>query len=292
MRKRTMGLFVLLLTLIVTACTPATSPPAETESEATSTIAPTDVPTEMPTEAPTTTPVPPTETPVPPTATPEPPTATPEGNTLTTEAEGTCAHPYFPVRSDRAWTYQLLANGNPEGSYTLTFEEISADAFTAKQTFDGDLQTEFRWLCGEDGLMTSVFANVSFAQLSDFEYETREFEGVVLLPEDEWEIGASWNTRYLVNATATVEGMTIDSQMDINLDHTLAAFEEVTVPAGTYESARIDTTGTFEMTNPVAMEIRFPYSSWYVKGVGMVQVYGENEYGTSRVQLASLTATE
>ena len=216
----------------------------------------------------------------------------PESAGLTTEASGTCAHPYFPARSDTAWTYDLYANGNPAGSYTLTFEDITDEGFTAKQSFDGELETEVRWLCGDDGLMTSVFANVSFAQLTNFEYETLEREGVVMLPEEAWQVGASWSTRYLVNATATIEGMTIDSQMDINLDHTLAAFEEVTVPAGTYEAARVDTTGSFRLTNPVEMEIDFPYSIWYVEGVGMVQVYGETESGSSRVELVSLTPLE
>jgi hypothetical protein len=289
MNKQPIRWLVLILTLLLTACAPMTSTPMEREETAAS---PTPAPTEAPTEAPTGTPVPPTETPVPPTNTPVPPTATPESTGLTTEASGTCAHPYFPVRSDTAWTYDLYANGNPAGSYTLTFEEITSEGFTAKQSFDGELETEVRWLCSDDGLMTSVFANVSFAQLTNFEYETLEREGVVMLPEEAWEVGASWSTRYLVNATATIEGMTIDSQMDINLDHTLAAFEEVTVPAGTYEAARVDTTGSFRLTNPVEMEIDFPYSIWYVEGVGMVQVYGETESGSSRVELVSLTPLE
>lgn len=285
MRKQRVGLLILSLTILLASCATPAATPIETESDEPATTAPTELPpTETPTEAPTDTPIPPTETSM-------PATDTPERTGLTTEASGSCAHPYFPVRSDRVWTYNLYANGSPEGSYTLTFEDITAEAFTAKQTFD-ELETEVRWLCGSDGLMTRVFANVSFAQLTNFEYETIEYDGVIMLPEDEWEIGATWSTHYLVNATATVEGMTIDSEMDINLEHTLAAFEEVTVPAGTYEAARIDTTGSFNLTSPVAMEINFPYSIWYAEGVGMLQVSGENEFGSSRVELASLAPIE
>jgi hypothetical protein len=294
MRKRPIALVILSLIFVVAACTPATSTPTapEAASEAAPTTAATTAPTEAPTDAPTATPVPPTETPVPPTPTPVPPTATPESAGLTTEAGGTCAHPYFPIRSDRAWTYDLFVDGSQTGSYTLTYEDITAEAFTAIQTFEEDLQTEVRWLCDDDGLMSSIFANVSFAQISNFEYETLDYEGVILLPEEEWETGAAWSTRYVVNATATIEGMTIDTQMDIVLDHTLAAFEEVTVPAGTFDAARVDSTGTFKMTSPVAMEINFPYTIWYAEGIGMVRVYGENEFGTSRVALASLTTSE
>jgi hypothetical protein len=144
----------------------------------------------------------------------------------------------------------------------------------------------------DDGLMSSIFANVSFAQISNFEYETLDYEGVIMLPEEEWETGATWSTRYVVKATATIEGMTLDTQMDIVLDHNLAAFEEITVPAGTFDAARVDSTGTFKLTDPVAMEINFPYSIWYAEGIGMVRVYGENEFGTSRVELASLTTSE
>lgn len=202
------------------------------------------------------------------------------------DVSSTCYHPYFPITEGAFWTYQE-ANGE---DYTLNVDQTSNNTFTLTQTFeDSDLTLEMDWYCSENGLLNGTFAQVDlFDQMAgtddpEITFETLEWEGSTLPPVDLLAIGYQWVANYEMSGDMTIEGVTTTTQINVKIDNTISAVEEVTVPAGTFSDAyRVDSVGMIEMVimmGEVATPltgIEFNYSTWYVEGIGMVK--SSNDY--------------
>lgn len=256
---------------------------------------PTPTPTPVPPTA-TATPIPPTATAtrVPPTATSaapptEVPTSTPVPDQVVTQATGACAHPYYPVRSDTTWNYQTQTGGAEPSEYAVTFNDIGANAFTSRQTFPGS-STEAVWLCGDEGLLPTEVASFMFFQMPGFEFETVDSSGALLPAPEAWEVGATWETKYTVEATTKVLGLSIKSLADISINNEIADTESVVVPADSYDNVtRIDSTGTALINAPgTQMEAPFSFSHWYVEGVGLVKISAVVQGTSFEMELVSV----
>ncbi len=246
--------FLLISTLA--ACGPAESVPAPAEGGAPAAEAPADTPV---------------------------PTEEPKSAGVVSEASGACDNPFYPLRSDTVWTYQIVQPGeDPQGSFTLQYSNISADTFDAQMSLrdaetDEIFQATSTWYCSGEGLLASDFATMNFASNIGVKVETLDYSGISLLPADQWEVGASWDTSYQVNVSFSVEGMDINSGSDVTLTNTISAVEEISVTAGTYpEAYRVDTSGSMNLNMEGDMDFSmgdFPveYTTWYVRDVGMVK---------------------
>ncbi|MGM0399732.1 MAG: hypothetical protein ACQEQT_00360 [Chloroflexota bacterium] len=245
----------------------------------------------------TDTPIPPTETPPPPTDTPVPPTATPEATAtsspssegIASETSGPCHNPFYPIRTDTTWTYRMRGEGAPTDEHSITFTDVSEDTFTTEMIFS-DTTVEVRWVCSEEGLVSTEFTNFDLPQMSDFQLETIDFEGTSLPPAGEWEVDTTWDSSYTVKGDIQAQDMTVEATMDVNLQNRIAAVEEVTVPAGTYPQAyRVDSTGKTTMeTSGMGTEFDINYSNWYVENVGLVKTSSESEDGTYVTELVAI----
>lgn len=259
-------LTAVLVLALLSACSPAESPPADPGSSS-EVAAPAD-----------------------------PPTATPESSAagVVSEASGACNNPFYPIRGDTAWTYQIVQpeSKNTQGSFTLSYENLTGESFETLMTLrdpesDQIFQARGTWYCSEEGIVSSEFNTFSFVTLGDVSVETLDYDGFSLLPEDQWELNATWPSDYQVNASFTVEETSVTSSMSISLVSTITAIEEVTVSAGSYpEAYRVDTVGVMDLDleGVDAVQSSFPieYSTWYVRNVGMVkqQTTGEAADGT------------
>ena len=276
--------------------TPAASAP--TAMSATDTSVPA---TETPVP-PTDTPVPPTETPPPPTDTPVPPTATPEpmstpissSGEITSKASGASYTPFYPIRADTTWTYRSQGEGATTDEYSITFTDVSGDAFTAKMILS-DTTVDIRWVCTEDGLVSTEFTNLDLPQISEFQFDTVDFQGMTLPPTEEWQEGTTWDTSYTIEAKIEAQGATVEMTFDLTLQNRIAAVEEVTVPAGTYPQAyRVDSTGNMAMDasgmglQGMDMDFNLNYSNWYVKNLGLIKSSTESEAGAYVTELVSV----
>lgn len=212
-----------------------------------------------------------------------PPTEETASEGLVSQASGACNNPFYPLRSDTVWTYQIIRPGeNPQGSFTLAYEDISADSFNALMSLrdeetDEIFQASSTWFCSGEGMLSSDFATMNFASNVGVKVETLDYAGISLLPADQWDVGNSWDTSYQVNVTFSVEGMDIASAMDVQISNTISAIEGVSVTAGTFpEAYRVDTTGSMTVDMEGDMDfsmgnIPIEYSTWYVRDVGMVK---------------------
>ncbi len=197
-----------------------------------------------------------------------------------------CYHPYFPVSEGAFWTFQE-ASGQ---EYTLSVDQTSTDTFTLTQNFDiSDLTLKMDWYCSEDGLLNGTFTQVDlFDQMTgpddpEITFEALEWEGSTLPPVNMMRVGYSWIAGYEMAGDMTIEGVTTTTQVNVRIENTIGALEEVTVPAGTFSEAyRVDSIGQIEMvmvmgeTATPLTGVQFTYSTWYVEGIGMVK--SSNEY--------------
>jgi len=208
---------------------------------------------------------------------------------VTTQASGACTHPYYPVRSDTTWNYQTQTGGAEPSEYAVTFDDIGADAFTSRQTFPGS-STEAVWLCGDEGLLPTEVASFMFFQMPGFEFETVDSSGALLVSPEAWDLGATWETEYTVEATTKVLGLSITSLADISINNEIAEVERAVVPAGSYANAtRVDSTGTALINAPgTQMETAFSFSHWYVEGVGLVKISAVVQGTSFEMELVSV----
>lgn len=188
-----------------------------------------------------------------------------------TQATGLCANEFFPLRSDKTWKYTITSDSTTS-DYSITFKDITDTSFTAVQTFP-NLTNEVTWQCGENGMLSSSFANMNFTSATEVSIDTINVDGITLPPESDWAEGNIWDTSYTIQVTINTNDAPIQAEGKIDLSNEIASKESISVPAGSYpESYRVDSTG--EMTiNLMGAQTTMPliYSTWYVKGVGMVK---------------------
>ncbi len=213
------------------------------------------------------------------------PEPTPTEETAASEpdpaSENACTHPYFPISDGASWTYDdSLGEG-----YTMTLNEVEENAFTMTQEMqDSDTVFTVDWYCSDEGILRGTFGQVDMLAESTGEedpeivFETLEWEGETLPDIDHWEIGYAWTSKYILSGEVDMEGITATMDITVSIDHTLAAVEEVTVPAGTFpEAYRVDSVGQIDMamvmgetTTPIS-DFPFNYQTWYVENLGMVK---------------------
>ena len=187
------------------------------------------------------------------------------------QGEGNCYNPYFPLRDDKTWTYKSVS-GDTSTQYTLSFKDITADAFTSITNFES-LDSEVRWNCTADGMLSSQFASLAFQNMPELKINTVEASGIFFPPAEQWQIGKTWQTNFKVSVNMVLNGNTIDAQGAIQLDRVIGAQEDVSVAAGDYKGVyRVDTSGKMTVSfMGAAFDIPFDIQEWYASGVGLVK---------------------
>lgn len=206
-------------------------------------------------------------------------------------ADTICDHPYFPVSDGVVLTYSQEAPG-ASSQMTQEFQITGEDTFRVDQVVTGEgavLTSGGEWQCADDGLVQTsniqLDLNVPGVEFSDIEYS-----GVTLPQPDAFVEGATWQSSYDAAGTAEINGVTVEYDISIAQDSTLAAFENVVVPAGTYEAARVDSTETMSI---IAAGVAVPdtvskTTVWYAEGVGVVKIETEMAGGLFTQELLSV----
>ncbi len=261
---------VIALALLLSACAPAgpTPPAAATLAPLpTSTPAPADTP--QVTSAPALISPPPTQFA---TATPAPA----PGVTLEPAAPSvSCNNPFYPVSETARWQYQITfpASNSAPVTYMRTVVNVVGNGFTERLVVDSRT-VEIGWTCTNEGLAASEFSDMALIQEPAFDFETLEQSGVTVPRRDRWQLGTIWTNGYLARGTLRIDGNTLTGTGTINIQNQIAAQEQVTVPAGTFDALRVDSMTTIQLTLSGGIPIpavTVTGSAWFARDVGLAK---------------------
>jgi hypothetical protein len=212
------------------------------------------------------------------------------------DSESLCYHPYFPILDGAYWTFDAL----DDEDYTLRIEETGENSFTMSQEMaQDDLIYTVDWFCSEQGILRGSFGQLDLLNQAapdeegaEFEFEALVWEGETLPAPELMVVGHTWTSNYKLAANLDIEGISQTSEIQVSIDHEVAAIESVSVPAGTFsEAIRVDSLGQIDMvlimgesTMPLT-GYDFSYSTWYVEGIGMVKSSNQVSGYSSSVEL-------
>jgi hypothetical protein len=216
------------------------------------------------------------------------------------EPAAACDNPFYPVETGSTLSYRAAFVTNPDAGltpedfsyYQIVTVEKTDETITVQMLFD-EVSSEVKWLCGEDGLFSSEYAQFNFTDILDAEIETVSYSGITLPNEEQWFIGSVWDMDFEVNMAYEIEGIEISSVLTGDFANEVVAIESVSVPAGDFPEAYVlETTGSMTINSDMMgsqMTVTVPISttSWYVKGVGMVKQVSVDETGQTLTELVA-----
>lgn len=223
-------------------------------------------------------------------ATPAAPIATAQEATLPAPDEpspgGLCDHELYPIRQGASWTYASTGGSSGDFSYMDTVTELRADGFTLSTQFEGLTRTQ-EWECDPGGLRALQMGGGTSASVAtqgaQSEYKTTEVAGYSyprqISPGMEWTY-----TLVFQGQTAMPNNQQSASTGVFTSTMKEAGREAVSVPAGTFDAVRFQSTHMVQVTaefQGAQMPLTFSASSvtWFAPGVGFVKSIENSDYG-------------
>jgi hypothetical protein len=183
-----------------------------------------------------------------------------------------CYNQYFPNTTGNTWIYS--GNNTATGDYTRTdtVSSSSADSFTVNSTLSS-IPYSLTYACSSAGLTAGdPVSQYAGALLSGPDapanIKLTSNSGLTLpanvVPGDTWQQTADFE--------ATSQSLNISGRFVF--DYTAVGYENVTVPFGTYNALRVDTTIRVEVSAFHVLAGTYTTSSWLASGIGMVKSEG------------------
>ncbi len=209
------------------------------------------------------------------------PTAT---QVAATSALSPCSLPYFPVAQGAQWQYRetdpgvsttqtdTWGIGLVRGGFVRGMPSPSGRVPPASSPFSS------RWTCSAGGLTDTRLP----VWLTLFGLQGTSRAGVTLPAAGKWHAGASWAEVYAVSGKVQADSKVLEQYSGtIRVASKMAGPEKVTVPAGTFDAMRVDSTFLANYTKvslPAAGKTEPPMrfvamrrTSWYAPNVGRVK---------------------
>lgn len=190
---------------------------------------------------------------------------------------GACANPYYPVIEGATWTYTVTGGLFGPFSYTDMVTAVGAGGFTLTSEFPELTRTQ-EWACGPEGLAGLEYGASISAPETSAQFETTSTSGVTLPASIA--AGDEWTQSFEIQGEQVLpNGETATSQGTVTFASQAAGVEEVTVPAGTFQAMRVDSTVTFDLTAQVGdvsapVSLESTSSSWFAPEIGLVKTVG------------------
>jgi hypothetical protein len=203
------------------------------------------------------------------------------GNLAAQPDLGLCAHAYWPLRPDTAWTYN-----SPDTSYIQRVDNVSNNQVYLSTQYEGrDIQ--FSLACSPEGLGGNYLGDMRrITELGELNFSNPR--GTFLPgPERVEEIGRSWTQE--LDVTGTVQASQGNNLVTGRISRGRAAavytptgFEGVETPLGPREALRIEQKLELELnidfdlagqTIPAQEVVNLTTVYWFVKGVGPVKAH-------------------
>ena len=227
------------------------------------------------------------------------PTAVSVDTQIPSLASGECANTYFPVKQGATWSYEVTDGSSDTVNYADTISKLSVDGFVLTSEFDDVTRTQ-RWSCKTDGLLALDFgggsATLAVADLQAV-FDTTEVSGITL-PQD-IAPGDTWSQSFTIEGDQTLSGdQTAEVNGSVDYSSTAVEMERVTVPAGTFDALRVDSTTKMDITIKlsgfaVPTTIEGTIVRWYAPDIGYVRsVEASNVLGEEVEVTIELTGYE
>ncbi|MBI5825730.1 MAG: hypothetical protein HZB18_17010 [Chloroflexi bacterium] len=211
---------------------------------------------------------------------------------------GACGNPLFPVRQGASWAY--INSGGPNGDFAFsdTISEVHADGFTLTTQFTGLTRTQ-EWSCESDGLKALELGGGAIASISAqgmaAEFTTTAISGVSL--PGQIVSGMQWQYNLTMQGTIPMPtGEQVQSNGAYSATMQEMGTETITVPAGTFEAVKFQSTSTVDILVPFGdLQVPMKYTGasliWYAPGVGYIKSVENWDFGgtpyTSTTELQS-----
>lgn len=210
-------------------------------------------------------------------------TSSPNNSSTTSQA---CDNTLYPTSQGATWVY--ASTGGPNGSfiYTNSIATVRADGFTLISQFADHTRSQ-DWICQPDGLKALQLGGGSAEGISvvgmTSSLTTLEATGISI-PTNitqgmQWQYGLSLEGTVVMpdNPQAPAKGTYLAVVQEMGK-------ETVTVPAGTFETVKIQSTSTVDIMSVFAgadAPINFSGTTitWYAPGVGYVKSVENGGFG-------------
>lgn len=207
-----------------------------------------------------------------------------------TTPQEACGNPYFALPQGLRVDFESETKGQ-KIAYSLTVQASNAGAEKLVYEFPS---LEFVFAqdidCANGAVTTDTFLNMA-AATGQMKTESQKAEGE-LMPKDV-HVGSTWSTRYetvVTNTVSEVAGTVMT--MKLRTDSKAVGEEKVTVPAGTYDALKVETTSTSDVT--LGEGSALPSSTttatqWWVKGIGLVKQVAVGKGATTTTSATKVT---
>ena len=191
---------------------------------------------------------------------------------------GVCDNLLYPVRQGASWAY--INSGGPNGTFAYSdmISSVREDGFTLTSQIANLTRTQ-EWVCEAEGLKALELGGGTTASITaqglTAEFTTLDVTGISL-PKDLFS-GMQWQYGLTIQGTIPMPtGEQVQSNGTYMVTSQEMGKETVTVPAGTFDAVKIQTTSTVEILVPFGNEqVPMKYSgtsvTWYAFGVGYIK---------------------
>ena len=210
--------------------------------------------------------------------------------------ETKCGVPYYPISASLEKQYRVTYDRNaaPPATYTEGYADIKPDSFTLRYQFP-ELSVSAGWNCTSEGMIALEYGKLDSArQATNFKMETVGRTGVTVPSAERWREGGEWRSSYEIRTEiAGPQGPSGRGSGTIEITNRVVGRERVTVPAGTYDALKVESTMAMkltvrvgQMTMPTNTNLR--NTSWFAENVGMVRAVSAGDFGGATTELVSL----
>lgn len=200
-------------------------------------------------------------------------------DTSKSEIPGNCNNPYYPVGENIQRKYHIdYATGPvPDQDYTEKFSDFNGDAFAVKNEFK-EVTSTVNWRCTSDGLLAVQYGNSIDMKSGSAKIDTVKSSGITFPNESRWKQGEKWTADYQI--TETINDAKVSQvgsgEGTVNQTSEITGTEEITVPAGKFQTFKVKNQTTLNLTVKVK-GASFPTktvletTAWFAKDVGIVK---------------------
>lgn len=196
------------------------------------------------------------------------------------ETPDNCKVSYYPVSEnvERKYSIKYTDNVIPPQEYSETYSDFKDNTFVGKMTFK-DVTSTITWRCVPEGLVATQYNNfIDMKTAGNSKIETLKSEGISFPADSKWKLGETWFTKYQVaqQINAPNGQKSGESSGNINQDMEVIGEEEITTPAGKFQTFKVRNKTLLDMTIKVQgvtapAKVNVETLAWFAKDVGMVK---------------------